>query len=177
MKSIPEDRREADENDYRKNEIVQKLTDEGRYVRLHSVCKLAVGIFSECLTDSPIQHIVNNCGGQKRDGTSKEDKPRTAENRVERAVIVGGRRNDTRDEKDKAGQKIYHSCQNRYFIRRLRTEMLGDNVHTHKRQPRDQNTAVKCDPIKLQKRFICKQIHTNNAHDKESHDRCGHAPQ
>ena len=54
--------------------------------------------------------------------------------------------------------------------------MLCHDIHTHKRQPGDKNTAVKRDKIKLQQSFVCKQIHAYNANHKQGHDGCGYAP-
>ena len=88
MKAVPEDRRESDENDQRKDEIIQELTDEGRNIGLHTVGELAVGVFMKGSADHEIQGIVDDGGGDKGDRTADKDKPSATENAVKRAVIV-----------------------------------------------------------------------------------------
>ena len=49
--------------------------------------------------------------------------------------------------------------------------MLGDDIHTHKREPRDQNTTVKRDDLRLQKRLVGEQIHADNAYNEKRYHR------
>ena len=55
--------------------------------------------------------------------------------------------------------------------------MLGNDIHAHKGQPRDQYAAVQRDPIQLQKRFIGKQIHADDADRKQGYHSCGDGAQ
>ena len=55
--------------------------------------------------------------------------------------------------------------------------MLGYNIHAHEGKPRDQNTAVKRDPIELKQGLVGKQIHTDDAYDKQRYDGRGNAPE
>jgi hypothetical protein len=52
--------------------------------------------------------------------------------------------------------------------------VLGDDVHTHKREPGDQYSAVERDPIELQESLVGKQVHTHHADNEESNDRRGY---
>ena len=49
--------------------------------------------------------------------------------------------------------------------------MLGDDVHAHEGQPRDENAAVQGDPIQLQEGLVGKQIHADHADCKERYHR------
>ena len=167
MKAVPEDRRESDENDQRKDEIIQELTDEGRNIGLHTVGELAIGVFMKGSADHEIQGIVDDGGSDKGDRTADKNKPRAAENAVKRAVIVRIRGNTARNEKDQAGQKVDHHRQNGDHIRGLRSEMLREDIHAHEGEPGDQDTAVKRDPFVLEKRLICQQIHADDADNEE----------
>ena len=48
-------------------------------------------------------------------------------------------------------------------------EVLGDDVHAQKGQPRNQNAAVQSDPTELEQGFVGKEIHTYYADGKERH--------
>ena len=50
--------------------------------------------------------------------------------------------------------------------------MLGDDIHAHEGKPRYQNTAVECDPIVLEKSFVCQQIHADDADDEKRDGDC-----
>ena len=108
MKAVPEDRREAHENNQRKDEIIEKLTDERGNIGLHTVRKLAVGVSAERSADREIQHIVDHGRGKKGDRASQQNEPRSAENAVKGAVIVRVRRDSACREKDQTGQQIDH---------------------------------------------------------------------
>ena len=58
MKAIPKDGSKADENDDRKDEIIQKLSDKGGNVGTHRIRELAVRIFSKRHSDGEIQKII-----------------------------------------------------------------------------------------------------------------------
>ena len=173
MEAIPEDRREKDENDHGKHKIIQKLSDECRDIGPHRIRELAVGRSAEALADHKIQHIIDHRGKQKGDRAAKQDKPSSAKDAVKRAVIVCVGGNRAGDEEDHAGQKIDARGKHGDAVRCLRAEVLRDDIHTHKREPRDENTAVQRDPIELEKRLIGKQIHTDDAHDEKRDDRRG----
>ena len=51
--------------------------------------------------------------------------------------------------------------------------MLCQDIHAHEGEPRDQNTAVKRDPIVLKKRLVRQQIHADDADDEERDRNCG----
>ena len=56
--TVPENRRKADKNDDRKDEIVPELADEGRNIGLHLIDKLIVRVMLHRAADHPVQHIA-----------------------------------------------------------------------------------------------------------------------
>ena len=157
--AVPENRREEHKHDYGKDEIVQKLTDKGGNICSRRKRRFAVWISPEKAADQKVQHVVDDAGSEKRDRASEKNKPCAAENAVERREIARIGRNGGSDKKDEAGQKIDDRRKNGDAVGRFGAEMLCDDVHAHKRQPRNQYTAVKRNPIDLKQRFVRKQIH------------------
>jgi hypothetical protein len=136
--------------------------------------ELAVGLSAYALAYQPIERIIYHGRGEKRHRTAEQNKPRAAEYRVERVKIFGVRGNYACHEEDEAGEQIYCHRKHRDTVRRLRSEVLGDDVHTHKREPGDQNSAVERDPIELEQSLVGKQVHTHHAANEESNDRRGY---
>ena len=132
MESVPEDGGEAHEHDHREDEVVDELSDKGGNVGAGDVRRLAVGIFAECLADGPVEGVVDQTGGEERDGTAEQDEPRAAEDAVKYGVVPGVGGNDAGNEEDEAGQKVDGGRQQGDAVGGLRAKVLGDHVHAHK---------------------------------------------
>jgi len=169
--------REKGEHDDRENKIIKKLSDKGRYVASCGERRAAVGIFPKQTPDEDVERAVDAGRGKERHRAGEQNEPRAAENAVKGGIIVRRRGNDAGHKKDQTGQKIDARRQNRDAVGRLRPEVLGNDVHTHERQPRNENTAVEGDPRKLQQRFVGQKIHANDADNEQGHHRSRDRPQ
>ena len=93
---------------------------------------VGIGLSADALSYQPIERVIYHGRGEKRHRTAEQNKPRAAEYRVERVKIFGVRGNYACHEEDEAGEQVYCHRKHRDAVRRLRSEVLGDDVHTHK---------------------------------------------
>lgn len=167
MKSVPEDRRKSYKYNDRENEVVHKLSDQSGNICLGCIRKPAVRILLKCLSDRPVQEVVQSRRREKCDGASQQDEPGSAKDLIKRRVITRIGRNGTRDIEDQAGQQVDHGRKDRDLGGRLRTEMLCNDIHAHKGQPGYEDSPVQGDPVSLDQRLVGKQVHADHADHKE----------
>ena len=86
-KSVPKNRREDDEDDNREDKVIQKLAYKRRNIGASGIGKLAVGIFLEGFSDSPVQKVIYQRGHKERNGASQKDEPCSAQKPVKRGII------------------------------------------------------------------------------------------
>lgn len=151
----------------RENKVIQKLSDKGGNIRAQHIRSLAVGVLAAGLTDQPVERIIYQGRGDKSHRRAEQNKPRPAENAVIGAVIGRRGRNDADQKEDQAGQQIDAYGVDRNEVGGLWAKMLSDNIHAHKGEPRNKNTAVESNPVEFEQGLIGQQIHTNDADGKK----------
>ena len=161
--AVPENGGKDVEYHDRKKKIVDELSHKGGNIALDTKCQLAVGTLFEKPADGEVEKIVHHSRDEKRHRTAHEDEPSATQYAVKGGIVVCRGGNDAGNVENGAGEKIDQRRQDRNAVGGAWTEMLGDDVHTDKGQPGDENAAVNGNIGGLHKSFVGKKIHGDDA--------------